>query len=111
MKRQFRVGDYVSWNSEAGRVSGVIQKKITSPTLLKGRVRHASKADPQYLIKSDRTDHVAIHKASAALGGTISSRLPAIMSTLRLFRLAAHVIGSAGAMSCTSFSLVPPSAS
>ena len=65
MKRQFRVGDHVSWNSEAGRVSGVIQKKIISPTLLKGRVRHASKADPQYLIKSDRTDHVAIHKASA----------------------------------------------
>ena len=37
MKRALRVGDRVSWNSEAGRVTGVIKKKITTDTLLKGR--------------------------------------------------------------------------
>jgi hypothetical protein len=65
MKRALRVGDRVSWDSEAGRVTGVIKKKITTDTLLKGRVRHASRADPQFVIKSELTHHVAIHKAHA----------------------------------------------
>jgi hypothetical protein len=65
MSRTFRVGDHVRWNSEAGRVSGVIIKKVTSDTKFKGYVHHASKEAPQYLIKSDKTDHVAIHKGAA----------------------------------------------
>jgi hypothetical protein len=28
-------------------------------------VHHASKDDPQYEIKSDKTDHIAAHKGSA----------------------------------------------
>jgi len=64
MTKMFNVGDHVRWNSEAGRVSGVITKKITSNAKLKGYVRHASKA-PEYVIKSDKTDHVAIHKGTA----------------------------------------------
>jgi hypothetical protein len=55
----------VTWNSEAGRVTGVIQKKITSEVTWKGYKRHASKDDPQYFIKSDKTDHIALHKGSA----------------------------------------------
>jgi hypothetical protein len=31
----------------------------------KGYVHHASPDEPQYEIKSDRTDHVAMHKGSA----------------------------------------------
>lgn len=62
---RFKVGDHVRWNSEAGRVSGVIIKKLTSPARFEGYVRHASKDDPQYMIKSDKTDHIAIHKSSA----------------------------------------------
>ena len=65
MGRTFRRGDRVSWNSEAGWVTGVIVKTITSGTLLKGRIRHASPDNPQYVIQSDKTDHVAIHKATA----------------------------------------------
>jgi hypothetical protein len=61
----FKVGDHVRWNSEAGLVSGVIIRKLTSATSFKGYVRHASKDEPQYMIKSDKTDHVAIHKGSA----------------------------------------------
>jgi len=64
-KPSFKVGDHVEWNSEAGRVSGVIIKKVTSDTEFKGYVHHASKDNPQYFIKSDRTDHVAIHKGTA----------------------------------------------
>jgi hypothetical protein len=65
MGRKFRRGDRVSWNSEAGRVTGVIVKTITSDTPLKGRIRHASLDHPQYVIRSDRTDHIAIHKGTA----------------------------------------------
>jgi Hypervirulence associated proteins TUDOR domain len=65
MAKIFNIGDHVRWNSEAGRVSGVVAQKITSDTKFKGYVHHASQEAPQYLIKSDKTDHVAIHKGSA----------------------------------------------
>ena len=64
-KKSFRRGDRVSWNSEAGRVTGTIQKKVTSEITFKGYRRHATKDDPQYIIKSEKTDHVAIHKGSS----------------------------------------------
>jgi hypothetical protein len=64
-KTDFKVGDHVSWSSEAGRVRGVIKKKLTAPTRLKGYLAHASKAEPQYLIESDKTDHIAVHKGTA----------------------------------------------
>lgn len=65
MKRTFKVGDHVSWNSEAGRVSGIIVKVHTKDVNYKGHVHHANRDDPQYEIKSDKTDHVALHKGSA----------------------------------------------
>jgi hypothetical protein len=65
MIHDFKVGDHVEWNSEAGRVRGTIEKKITSKITFKGYTVHASKEEPQYRIKSDTTDHVAMHKAPA----------------------------------------------
>jgi hypothetical protein len=65
MTNDFKVGDRVGWNSEAGHVRGRIQKKITSAITFKGYTVHASKEEPQYLIKSDTTDHLAMHKGSA----------------------------------------------
>ena len=65
MSSDFKPGDLVEWNSEAGRVRGTIQRKVTSEITFKGYTRHASKEDPQYIIKSAKTDHVAIHKGSA----------------------------------------------
>jgi len=52
----------IIWNSEAGRVSGKIVKVHTKDLDYKGYTHHASKDDPQYEIKSDKTDHVALHK-------------------------------------------------
>ncbi len=65
MSKQFKIGDHVRWNSEAGRVSGVITRKITSNLQFKGYTHHASREEPQYLIQSDKTDHIAIHKGGA----------------------------------------------
>ncbi|EIL93914.1 HVA1 family protein [Rhodanobacter sp. 115] len=62
MARTYQVGDHVSWNSEAGRVRGTITKVHTSDVNWKGYTHHASKDDPQYEIRSDKTDHVALHK-------------------------------------------------
>ncbi len=65
MSDDFKVGDHVEWNSEAGRVQGTIRKKIISEIKFKGYTVHASKEEPQYMIKSDKTDHIAMHKSSA----------------------------------------------
>lgn len=62
MTKRFEIGDHVSWNSEAGRVSGTIIAIHTADFDYKGHVHHASEDDPQYEIKSDKTDHVAAHR-------------------------------------------------
>ena len=62
---QFKVGDHVKWNSEAGWVSGRITKVHERDFDYKGHTRRASKDEPQYEIESDKTDHVAAHKESA----------------------------------------------
>lgn len=64
MKHEFKVGDHVEWNSEAGRVRGTIKKKVTSAIKFKTYTVRASKEEPQYLIKSDKTDHLAMHQGS-----------------------------------------------
>ena len=65
MSDRFKVGDHVGWNSEAGHVSGHIVKVHTSNVDYKGYTHHASPSEPQYEIKSDKTDPVAMHKGSA----------------------------------------------
>lgn len=49
MKRTFKVGDHVTWNSEAGHVSGTIVKVHTEDVSYKGYTHHASQDEPQYL--------------------------------------------------------------
>ncbi len=70
MADTFKIDDHVSWNSEAGRVSGTIQKVHKRDFDWKGYTHHASSDDPQYEIKSDKTDHVAVHKGGALTKST-----------------------------------------
>ncbi|MBN9405966.1 MAG: DUF2945 domain-containing protein [Burkholderiales bacterium] len=65
MNAAFKVGEHVSWNSEAGRVSGHIVAVHHQDFDWKGYTHHASAADPQYEIKSDKTEHLAVHKGRA----------------------------------------------
>jgi hypothetical protein len=61
MAMAFKVGDHVSWNSEAGRVSGRIVKVHTEDVNYKGYTRHASKDDPS--TKSRVTEQTtSLHK-------------------------------------------------
>ena len=62
MKDKFKIGDHVSWNSEAGRVSGTIVRVHTRNFDVNGYTHHASAEAPQYEIK---TGHIAFHKGPA----------------------------------------------
>ena len=64
MSKSYQIGDHVSWNSEAGRVSGTIRKVHRQDFDWKGYRHHASADAPQYEIQSDKTDHIAVHKGS-----------------------------------------------
>jgi len=68
--KRFKRGNHVSWNSEAGRVRGRITRVVTSPTKFKSYAVHASRDEPQYEIKSDTTDHIAMHRARARVWTT-----------------------------------------
>jgi Hypervirulence associated proteins TUDOR domain len=65
MRGEFKTGDHMNWNSEAGRVSGIIRKKISAPIEFKGYTVRASREESRYLIESDKTDHLAVHKGTA----------------------------------------------
>jgi hypothetical protein len=57
-------GDPVTWKSHGGTAHGVVEKKQTSDTKIKGHQVRASPEDPQYIVKSDNGGKAA-HKASA----------------------------------------------
>lgn len=59
---RFEVGDHVRWNSEAGYVSGVIIRVHEADFDYKGHTHRASRDEPQYEIRSDRSDHIAAHR-------------------------------------------------
>ena len=65
MKTRFNIGDKVRWNSESGYVTGTIIKIHTSDFDYKGYTHHATEDNPQYEIKSDKSDHIAAHKGDA----------------------------------------------
>lgn len=65
MTQEFRKGDRVSWNSHGGSAEGEVLRKITEDTELAGRQVRASKDEPQYLVRSDKSGGEAVHKPSA----------------------------------------------
>jgi hypothetical protein len=58
-------GDHVEWNSHGSTAEGTVQKKITSETEAGGRTVKASKDEPQYLVRSDKSGGEAVHKPDA----------------------------------------------
>jgi hypothetical protein len=93
MNKSFHIGDHVRWNSEAGHVTGVIKKVHRKDFNYKGYTHHASLEDPHYEIKSDKSDHIAIHKSVAltlihacCLLADELRRIPRILLKPRLFR-------------------------
>ncbi len=58
-------GDHVTWSSHGNDVPGEVQEKITEDTEAAGRTVRASKDDPQYLVRSDKSGKEAVHKPDA----------------------------------------------
>ena len=57
--------DHVTWKSHGGEAEGTGEKKITSETEAGGRKVKASKDEPQYLVKSEKSGGEAVHKPGA----------------------------------------------
>ena len=62
MAKNFKKGDKVEWKSHGGTAVGTVEKKITSTTEAGGRKVKASKDEPQYLVKSEKSGGTAVHK-------------------------------------------------
>jgi hypothetical protein len=65
MADDFTKGDKVSWSSHGGEAVGEVEQTITSDTEAGGRTVRASKDDPQYLVKSEKSGGEAVHKPDA----------------------------------------------
>jgi hypothetical protein len=64
MAKSLRKGDKVAWDSSGGTSVGRVEKKVTSQTRIKSHVAKASKTNPQYVVRSDKSGRKAVHKAS-----------------------------------------------
>jgi hypothetical protein len=62
MTKDLKAGDHVEWDYAGNTVKGTVEKKITSETKIKGHVAKATKDEPQFLVKSDKTGAEAAHK-------------------------------------------------
>ncbi|MFC5731632.1 MULTISPECIES: DUF2945 domain-containing protein [Nocardioides] len=65
MTQEFTKGDRVTWKSHGGTAEGEVVRKITEDAELAGRQVRASKDEPQYLVRSDKSGGEAVHKPSA----------------------------------------------
>jgi Hypervirulence associated proteins TUDOR domain len=61
----FKRGDKVKWKSHGGEAVGHVEGKITSDTEAGGRKVKASKDEPQFLVKSEKSGGEAVHKPKA----------------------------------------------
>ncbi len=61
----FKQGDRVEWSSHGGKAVGEVLEKITSDKQAGGRQVRASKDEPQYLVKSDKSGGEAAHNGDA----------------------------------------------
>lgn len=62
---EFTKGDKVRWKSHGGWAEGKVLEKITEDTEAAGRTVRASKDEPQYLVRSEKSDSEAVHKPDA----------------------------------------------
>jgi hypothetical protein len=60
--KTFTSGDHVKWDTPQGETHGKVVRKETSTAKAGGHVAKATKKDPQYRVKSDKSGKEAIHK-------------------------------------------------
>jgi hypothetical protein len=62
MAKSLKAGFKVSWDSSGDHSTGKVVKKQTSPTQINGHKVAASKDNPEYIVKSDKSGKIAAHK-------------------------------------------------
>lgn len=62
MTRSLKPGDKVAWDASQGEVRGTVEKKQTTEGHIKQHKIAATKDDPQYIVRSDKTGKKASHK-------------------------------------------------
>jgi hypothetical protein len=55
MDRDFKRGDLVEWNFRGRTVRGTIRRRLTRRAEVAGRVVAATKDDPRYVVRSEKT--------------------------------------------------------
>ncbi len=65
MAKELKPGDKVAWKTSQGETHGTVEAKVTSKAKIKGHVATATKSEPQYKVKSDKSGKQAIHKPEA----------------------------------------------
>ena len=64
MAKELKAGDKVTWDTSQGKTEGKVVRKQTTPTQIKGHKVAASKDNPEYIVKSDKSGKEAAHKPS-----------------------------------------------
>jgi hypothetical protein len=65
MAEAFKRGDRVEWNFRGRRVIGRVRRRLTSRTEVSGQVVAASKDDPRYLVRSEKSGKETVRRAAA----------------------------------------------
>ncbi|NJQ06414.1 DUF2945 domain-containing protein [Streptomyces lonarensis] len=55
-------GDHVTWQSHGKDIGGTVVRRIERRTEAGGRTVDASREEPQYEVKSDKSGRTAVHK-------------------------------------------------
>jgi hypothetical protein len=65
MSETFKRGDRVEWNFRGRLVKGTVRRRLTARSEIAGRVVAASKDDPRYLVRSEKSGKETIRRGQA----------------------------------------------
>lgn len=65
MAEDFKRGDRVEWNFRGRKVVGRVRRRLTSRAVISDRVVAASKEDPRYVVRSEKTGKETIRRREA----------------------------------------------
>ena len=63
MADQLRRGDRVEWSFRGHRVAGTVRRRLVKRTEIEGRAVAASKEDPRYVVRSERSGKETVRRA------------------------------------------------
>ena len=60
--KTFAKGDHVAWDTSQGETTGRVVERVTGTAHVKGHTAKATKDDPEYRVRSDKSGAEAIHR-------------------------------------------------